>query len=66
MPAGSGVSVSIRSDVEGSWVLWRKHEASGILGPYSDHIVAENVRGAKEWELVSNEDRIDDASPFRA
>ena len=60
------VIVSLVSDEEGHWVQWHKADASGILGPYVDPGMAEQVKVAKERELTQNEGSINDASPFGA
>lgn len=54
------VIVAIRSAEEGHWVDWTKDGESGSLGPYLDAAIAENVRAAKELELLTNEGTIDD------
>jgi hypothetical protein len=60
------VTISVVPDEEGHWVQWHKGETSGILGPYVDPDMAEQVKVAKERELLENEGSINDASPFRA
>ncbi|ODT81351.1 MAG: hypothetical protein ABS76_13020 [Pelagibacterium sp. SCN 64-44] len=59
--AASIVTVTIRDDAEGHWVDWAKDGETGVLGPYQDREMAENVRAAKERELTENHGHIDDA-----
>ena len=55
------VTVEIRSGADGHWVDWTKGDGSGSLGPYLDAEIAENVRDAKELELMHNDKPIDEA-----
>lgn len=57
MPDASTPSVIVRVDTQGHWVDWSYEGETGSLGPYADAEMAEDVRAAKELELVANKGR---------